>query len=259
MRFKPLHFKKLCIDLLKKNDCHFFCKYCVKIELKLGQKTIDTRLFHKHNEYGHLSSNVHFFPSPMPKVNKLPKETLSIQEAANLLKVSTKTLRRWEALGKLVPVRTTGGHRRYQTADVLYFKKNKKSFVAPTPVEPTQIVSSYFRVAEEADHSEIVPEIAQEVVEPVQTIHTDTPNRVHHLREEFFKKTPHAPIKIQRENLLKLLDKKQKRVFGFSAMSLVVVLAIFTTMKGNQAILGSRESQLAVAKAASSVLADTSI
>ena len=48
----------------------------------------------------------------------LPEKTLSIQEAAELLKVTTKTLRRWEASGLLVPARTTGGHRRYLLSQI---------------------------------------------------------------------------------------------------------------------------------------------
>jgi excisionase family DNA binding protein len=45
-------------------------------------------------------------------MNKL----LSIGAAAKTLGVSTSTLRRWEAAGRLVPVRTEGGQRRYDLA-----------------------------------------------------------------------------------------------------------------------------------------------
>jgi excisionase family DNA binding protein len=41
---------------------------------------------------------------------------LSIGAAARTLGVSTSTLRRWEAAGRLVPVRTEGGQRRYDLA-----------------------------------------------------------------------------------------------------------------------------------------------
>ena len=41
---------------------------------------------------------------------------VSIGEAARALGVSITTLRRWEASGRLVPERTTGGHRRYDLA-----------------------------------------------------------------------------------------------------------------------------------------------
>jgi len=41
---------------------------------------------------------------------------LSIGAAADALGVSTNTLRRWEAKGRLVPMRTEGGQRRYDLA-----------------------------------------------------------------------------------------------------------------------------------------------
>ncbi|MFN4280443.1 IS607 family transposase [Thermosynechococcus sp.] len=44
---------------------------------------------------------------------------LSISQAAKLKGVSTQTLRRWEAEGKLIPERTAGGHRRYDLAQLM--------------------------------------------------------------------------------------------------------------------------------------------
>ena len=38
---------------------------------------------------------------------------ISISDAAELMGVSVTTLRRWEAEGRLIPSRTTAGHRRY--------------------------------------------------------------------------------------------------------------------------------------------------
>ena len=43
-----------------------------------------------------------------------PMETyLDIDEAAKILGVHVVTLRRWEREGRLTPLRTPGGHRRY--------------------------------------------------------------------------------------------------------------------------------------------------
>src|SRR5258706_16272289 len=54
--------------------------------------------------------------------------SLSIQESADFLKVSAKTLRRWEARGILIPQRSEGGHRRYSFAQLEEFKhKLRKS------------------------------------------------------------------------------------------------------------------------------------
>lgn len=47
---------------------------------------------------------------------------LTIGEAAKIKGVTTKTLRRWEAEGKLIPERTANGHRRYDMAQLLGIK-----------------------------------------------------------------------------------------------------------------------------------------
>lgn len=46
-------------------------------------------------------------------------DLLQIGDAATLKGVSINTLRRWELEGKLIPVRTEGGHRRYRVSDLL--------------------------------------------------------------------------------------------------------------------------------------------
>jgi len=48
------------------------------------------------------------------------KKIISISEAAYILGITTKTLRRWHQAGKLLPkFRTIGGHRRYELRDIL--------------------------------------------------------------------------------------------------------------------------------------------
>ena len=54
---------------------------------------------------------------------------LTIQEAADLLGVTPKTLRRWEDDGKLVPERTEGGHRRYDVAQLLGIDKGTRKTI----------------------------------------------------------------------------------------------------------------------------------
>lgn len=44
---------------------------------------------------------------------------ITVKEAAELLGVSTKTIRRWEADGKIKAVRTLGGHRRFDITTLL--------------------------------------------------------------------------------------------------------------------------------------------
>src|SRR3990172_1504206 len=62
--------------------------------------------------------------------NTLPGEPsnkrLTIQEAADFLQVSTKTLRRWEKQGILIAERTPGNQRRYNLYQLQNFDKQKK-------------------------------------------------------------------------------------------------------------------------------------
>ena len=44
---------------------------------------------------------------------------IGVKEAAELLGVSTKTIRRWEEEGKIRSIRTPGGHRRFTVSDLL--------------------------------------------------------------------------------------------------------------------------------------------
>lgn len=48
---------------------------------------------------------------------------ITIKEAADLLGVTTTTLRRWDKEGKLKPVKTLGGHRRYNKEEILKLLK----------------------------------------------------------------------------------------------------------------------------------------
>ena len=43
---------------------------------------------------------------------------LTLKETGQLLNVSKQTLQRWDNSGKLIAVRTEGGHRRYKLSDI---------------------------------------------------------------------------------------------------------------------------------------------
>ena len=43
---------------------------------------------------------------------------LTIKEVQKMLNVSKTTLQRWDNNGKLIAVRTEGGHRRYKESDI---------------------------------------------------------------------------------------------------------------------------------------------
>jgi putative resolvase len=55
---------------------------------------------------------------------------LTVKEAAELLGVSTKTIRRWETEGKIKSIRTNGNHRRFDTSGLLGNKSDSSLTVA---------------------------------------------------------------------------------------------------------------------------------
>ncbi|HAC65845.1 MAG TPA: IS607 family transposase [Cyanothece sp. UBA12306] len=59
-------------------------------------------------------------------MNKL----LTIRQAAELLGVSTKTIRRWEQEGKMKATRTVGGHRRFKISELLGSQKETQLTIA---------------------------------------------------------------------------------------------------------------------------------
>lgn len=69
---------------------------------------------------------------------------LSIEQAAEMLGVSTQTLRNWEIQGKLIPQRTSGGHRRYFKSQIIEIRKKQLSIpeiILPdiTPIKLRQL------------------------------------------------------------------------------------------------------------------------
>src|SRR5688572_6597417 len=66
-------------------------------------------------------------------MSKNPSVTVKIGEAAKALGVSIKTLRRWEASGKISSVRTPGGTRLYSVSEL---EEKKLSFEKPLEVAP---------------------------------------------------------------------------------------------------------------------------
>jgi excisionase family DNA binding protein len=65
----------------------------------------------------------------------LPKRLLKPKEAAAVLGVSTKTLARWEAEGRIEVIKTYGGHRRYRGDDVKRLAEQMRPQEVPNEVE----------------------------------------------------------------------------------------------------------------------------
>jgi putative resolvase len=67
---------------------------------------------------------------------------LTLQQTSDILGISKKTLRIWDDEGKLISIRTIGGHRRYKEEDVLSFLKESNA----EPIQ-TNITATYSRVS----------------------------------------------------------------------------------------------------------------
>lgn len=78
------------------------------------------------------------------------QDLVTIAQAAKILGVSTKTLRRWEKVRKIKSLKTFGGHRRYPLSD-LDFIKNKKEVEIPLS-EPIHIIYENFHNLENNFH-----------------------------------------------------------------------------------------------------------
>jgi len=83
--------------------------------------------------------------SPHNNQTNPTKRLFSIQETANILAVSTKTLRRWEDKGILVPLRTRGNQRRYMRDQVDNFRQQRIGLpqisTAYSQISPVQLLS----------------------------------------------------------------------------------------------------------------------
>ncbi|OGM14282.1 hypothetical protein A3A76_00225 [Candidatus Woesebacteria bacterium RIFCSPLOWO2_01_FULL_39_23] len=73
-----------------------------------------------------------------------PNKLLSIGEAAEYLGVSIDTLRRWEARGRIVPLRSPGGHRYFSKNDLdsLFNKKYTRDETSTTETKPIETEKS---------------------------------------------------------------------------------------------------------------------
>jgi excisionase family DNA binding protein len=76
------------------------------------------------------------------------KKLFTIQQVANQVGVSTKTLRRWEAKGAITAQRTIGNQRRYTQEDIdALSERIKKSYSPVKPVSSEPQIPSYYAVS----------------------------------------------------------------------------------------------------------------
>lgn len=75
----------------------------------------------------------------------MDKNILTISEASQFLDASISSLRRWDEVGVLKPIKTAGKHRRYLYSDLVNFINNKGFIV--DKINESKIVIAYARVS----------------------------------------------------------------------------------------------------------------
>ncbi|KKQ81891.1 MAG: Virion structural protein, partial [Candidatus Woesebacteria bacterium GW2011_GWA1_38_8] len=174
-------------------------------------------------------------------MNSLPQNNLlSIKEASKLLRVSTKTLRRWETSGRLIPVRTAGGHRRYTVTQIDDIKKPKPKevFISPFPSKD-QLTATIAEIAREEAKKEIINDkILGETINNKQRLT---------LREK--QKTEDDTYNTL-TNLYKFTLPSTRRIFAYYVLEIFLLVGIFAGFKNNiigkgTAFLSSRNNRIA--------------
>jgi predicted site-specific integrase-resolvase len=79
---------------------------------------------------------------------------LQIRDAAFFLGVCTKTLRRWESHGYILPQRTRGNHRRYESDTLIQFQKTWEYILQSRPL--THIGAIYARVSGQKQKDDLI-------------------------------------------------------------------------------------------------------
>ncbi len=166
---------------------------------------------------------------------------LPIQEAARILKVSEKTLRRWEEKNVLVPVRTPGGHRRYTLFQLQEFKKQKKNKSVATEVyaQPATVI-------EAAPILSTIPADAQ-IEETLVDVNDafESPVEVAPARPLFTPTLPH--ITLPRFSFLKpSVDFMSTGVLALSCLLLFFVLHMIPGVVAKQYVASTRQTLTAL-------------
>ena len=98
--------------------------------------------------------------TPLPDIIRIIQR-LSIKDAAEFLNVSTKTLRRWEQQGILIPERTVGNQRRYSLIQLQEFN----------PAQKRQLANQHFTEVK----SQVAPILDQLHKDQIQNQALETP------------------------------------------------------------------------------------
>ncbi len=151
------------------------------------------------------------------------QKLLTIQDAARFFRVTEKTLRRWEEKGYLKPIRTSGGHRRYQPTQIVEFKKNRKAIE-----KLTNSISSVIpvpTVKETSFEATIMPEVKGMIeTKPISD------NLIRKVTNNLSQKNDSSTTRSSSFNFKKMFMGFRIPVFALSGISFVII-SLFIGLK----------------------------
>lgn len=120
-------------------------KYNIKEASKL--LNVSTKTLRRYANRGLVSpkkinGKLYYSEEDLAKARGENKEFLTIKEAAQSLGVTPTTLRNWEKQGKIKSHKTEGGHRRYQSSQLVLPQANNLQALPLKNIEPQKFVSS---------------------------------------------------------------------------------------------------------------------
>ena len=98
---------------------------------------------------------------------------LSIKDTASYLNVSQDTLRKWDKADKLKPLKTAGGHRRYDTDTLDEFIGKEGKQIDYGDLYEHLCSAQYIADVLQDEHANQIMTIRQEVGEKLLKIHED--------------------------------------------------------------------------------------
>ena len=98
---------------------------------------------------------------------------LSIKDTASYLNVSQDTLRKWDKANKLKPLKTAGGHRRYDTDTLDDFIGKEGKQINYGELYEHLCSAQYIADVLQDEHANQIMTIRQEVGEKLLKIHED--------------------------------------------------------------------------------------
>ena len=98
---------------------------------------------------------------------------LSIKDTASYLNVSQDTLRKWDKADKLKPLKTSGGHRRYDTDTLDDFIGKEGKQINYGDLYEHLCSAQYIADVLQDEHANQIMTIRQEVGEKLLKIHED--------------------------------------------------------------------------------------